>query len=355
MNKKILLTLPIVVGAFFLSGCSFPSSSILPSSNVMANATFLRSDDGGSTWNPKINIDGKKNIAGIDVLTMAVNPNDPNMVYLGTVSNGLFETKDGGETWAQVPYADKAYGLVFDPSNPDIMYGSGVLNGRAKIYKRLAEGQTWKEIYTEPADGTTISSLAIDSRNPQVLYAGTSAGVIIKTTDGGNTWTNLKIDSDPNAPIVSIAFDSANDAHVFFAIYQAGVLETKDAGANVQDITGQIDIASSTSSVYTITADPYLAGVVYAGTENGIFKRASDGKWSALNIIESSKAFPIRTIVVNPKNSKEIMYSSSKAIYKSTDGGTTWSTFQLETSKEISVIRYDQADPTKIYAGLRSF
>lgn len=356
MNKRILLLLPVIGASFLLSGCSF-SGSILPSKNTMANATFLRSEDAGGTWSPKIRIDDKKNIAGVDVLTMAVNPQDSNIVYLGTASNGLFVTKDGGENWTQQAYADKAYGLVFDPRNPEIMYGSGIFNGRAKIYKRLAEGEEWKEIYTEPADGTTISSLAINPRNSQVLYAGTNNGVIIKSTDAGKTWVNLKLsyDANFNSPIVNIGFDAANDAHVFFTSFQTGILETKNAGESIENITKQMDSVGSTSDVYTMMTDPYLGGTIYVGTGNGIFRRNGDGSWNSLNIIESSKAFPIRSITVNPRNSREIMYSSAKAIYKSIDGGVKWSTFQLDTNKDISIIRYDASNPARIYAGLRAF
>ena len=84
-------------------------------------------------------------------------------------------------------------------------------------------------------------------------------------------------------------------------------------------------------------------------------RRSGGDSWNAMNLIESSKAFAIRSIAINPKNSKEIMYSSAKALYKSTDSGVRWATFQLDTAKEISVLKYDVADPVKIYAGLRSF
>jgi photosystem II stability/assembly factor-like uncharacterized protein len=353
--KKILILFPVIVATVFLSGCSLPSS-IAPKAKIsMANATVIKSEDGGGSWNPKIKIDDKKTIAGIDVLSMVIHPVDSNIVYLGTMANGLFVTKDGGETWTNVAYPDKAYGLVFDPKNPDVMYGSGVFNGRAKIFKRLAEGQEWKEIYTEPADGTTISTLAIDKVNPQILYAGTSEGVVIKTTDGGQTWINLKMDTNLVGPVTSIGFDSANDAHVFFAVFQMGVLETKNAGATLENITDKIDTAGRTSSVYSLVTDPYMGGVVYVGTGTGIFRRSADESWTSLNLIESSKTFPVRAVAVNPKNSKEIMYSSAKAIYKSTDGGEKWATFQLDTTKEISVLKYDQTNPAKIYAGLRGF
>jgi photosystem II stability/assembly factor-like uncharacterized protein len=349
-GKKIIALSFLFVLTFLLSGCSL-NTALVSTKDLMANATVIKTDDAGSTWNPKIKVDDKKTIASVDVLSMVINPNDSNIVYIGTVADGLFVTKDAGETWSQVAFPEKAYGLVIDPNNPDIMYASGVLNGRAKIFKRLAEGQEWKEIYTEPANGTTISSIAIDRTNSRVLYAGTSEGVIIKTTDAGVSWTNIK---KAEGPIIGIGFDNSNASHVFFGVFQTGVLETKNAGATVEDITEKVDTANHNRSVYTLVADPYLSGVVYVGTEAGIFKKSGE-TWVPMNMIESSKVFPVRAIAVNPKNSKEIMYSSAKAIYKSVDSGTTWSTFQLNTSKELSTIKYDPMDPSKIYAGLRGY
>ena len=353
--KKILLSLPLLAAAFLLSGCGSSSSTSNTSATpvTITNATVIKSEDSGTTWNPKIKIDDKKTIAGINVLSMAINPTDSNVIYIGTESNGLFMTKDGGETWTPVPFANKVYGLAFDPQNANIMYGSGIFDKRAKIYKRTQEDQEWKEIYTEPSDGTTISSLAINKTNSQIIYAGTSAGVIIKSTDGGQTWASLAKES---GPIVSIAFDAADSSHVFFGIFQKGVVETKNGGQkSSNDNKKNIIESGNISGLYMLTSDPYLSGVVYAGTKNGIFRRSADGKWDELSIIESSKAFPIRAIAINPLNSKEIIYSSAKAIYKSTDGGSTWSTFQLDTTKEISVLHYDSANTSKIYAGLRGF
>jgi len=350
MLKKIFITSFLFSAAFVFSGCS--TKSVVPAKNPMANATFIRSEDGAETWNPKMNIDGKKTIAGIDVLSMAIKPDDPSVVYIGTDSNGLFVTKDAGETWKQVPFPNKVYGLVFDPQNTNIMYGSGVFNGRAKIFKRLQEELEWKEIYTEPADGTIISSLAIDRTNSQVLYAGTSKGVIIKTEDGGETWVNLK---KTEKPIIGIGIDAADSSHVFFGLFQKGLFETKDSGKTINDAAVKNDSARNISSVYSIVSDPNLPGVIYVGTGEGIFRRAKDEKWSSINIIGSSKAFPIRSIAINPQNSDEILYSSAKAIYKSVDSGKTWATFQLDTEKEIGVVRYDPSNSSRVYAGFRKF
>jgi len=354
MNKKIFSVFILMSAVFFFSGCSLSGSSATSSKvNPITNASVIKSLDGGGTWQAKIKVDDKKTIASVNILSMAIDPLDSNIIYIGTEANGLFVSKDGAETWTQVPFASKAYNVIFDPSDHNVMYASGVFNGRAKVFKRLKEGEEWKEIYTEPADGTIISSLAINKVNPQVLFAGTSDGVIIKTTDGGASWTNIK---KADGPVVGIVFDSANDWHLFFAVFQVGVLETKDGGKVIEDITRKMDTKGNTASVYSIASDPNSAGVVYVGTGSGIFKRTNNGDlWEPLNIIESSKAFPIHAISIKPGVPGEIMYSSAKAIYKSVDGGTQWATFQLDTTKEISVLKYDQNDPTRIYAGLRKY
>ncbi len=321
----------------------------------MANATVIKSIDGGIGWLPKIKVDDKRTISGVDVLSMAIDPIDQSIVYIGTDANGLFVSKDGGETWTAVAFPSKAYNVLFDPQNHEVMYASGVLNGRAKIFKRLKEGEQWKEVYTEPADGTIISSLAINPVNSQILYAGTSEGVIVKTIDGGLTWTNLK---KTDGPVTGIAFDADNNGHLFFVVFQLGLLETKDGGKTIENITQKIDPIHLTASMRSIAADPNIGGVVYVGTEAGIFEKTGpDDAWKELNIIGSSKAFPIHAIAVNPANSREIVYAASQAIYKSNDGGVSWSTFQLDTNttKEVSVLKYDKSDPFKIYAGLRKY
>lgn len=349
MIKKALMIPVIFAATLLLSGCSL-SNPISPKVNPMTKATFMKSEDGGASWNPKMKIDDKKTIAGVDVLSVAIHPIDKNIIYMGTAVNGLFVTKDAGETWVSAKFPEKIYGLIIDPINPDIMYGSCVLGGRAKIFKRLKEDQEWQEIYTEPENGTVISSMAIDNRNPLILYAGTDKGVIIKTTDGGKTWINL---DKAAGPVIGIGFDAADDKHVFFGVFEKGVLETKNGGTSIENISKKL--GNSGINVFGLTTDPYLAGVVYVGTKKGIFRRSADESWKAMNLIASSELFPIRAITVNPKNSKEIMYSSAKAIYKSVDSGLTWSTFQLDTVKEISVLKYDSMEPNKIYTGLRNF
>lgn len=351
-GKKIFSVAVLMAASVAFSGCSLLGAG----KNVtgpMANATVIKSIDGGVSWQVKNKINEKKTLAGVDVLSIAVNPADPNIIYLGTLASGLFVSTDGAETWTQVAFADKAYGLVFDPQDSNVMYGTGVFNGRAKIFKRLKEGEEWKEVYTEPADGTVISSLAVSNANSQILFAGTSEGVIVKTVDGGLTWTNIK---KVEGPVTGIVFDNSNENHLFFLVFQVGMFETKDSGKTIEDITQKVDALHGSANFYSIAVNPSLPGGVYVGTGGGIFEKDNgNDSWKPVNIIESSKAFPIRAVAANPFNPKEIVYASAQAVYKSIDGGKSWSIFQLDTDREVSVLKYDKADSNKIYAGLRKY
>lgn len=345
--RKLLLPPFLFLSLLLLSGCD------LSGSGAGASGGVLKTVDGGKTWEPKVKIDNEKNISSEEILSMEINPADTQIIYIGTQKKGIFMTKNGGDSWNQLNFPPtRVYGLAINPQNSQIIYASGVWNKRGKIYKSKDGGEKWEEIYTEPGDGTVVTSLVIGKSNPEVLYAGTSEGMIFKTENGGNAWKNLY---KAGGPVTGISFDFLNENYLYFLIYEKGILMTKDGGLNLEDLSEKINKSVLNSSAYSLTADPNNSGVVYVGLDKGIAKGTEFGeKWSALNILESSKKFPIRAIAINPKNSNEIMYSIAKAIYKSGDGGVQWSTFQLAQGV-VSIIKYDILEPSNVYAGLRVF
>lgn len=352
--KKIILSFVALLGVSFLSGCSLQTATTEPTrAQLMAKATFLKTADGGLDWEPKIKADEKKDISFLNVLSLAADPFDGSVVYLGTESDGIFVSRDGAESWNQIRFPEKVYGIVLDHQNRGTIYASGVIGGRAKIFKRVEGEDEWKELYTEPGEGTVISSMAMDKKNSNVIYVGTSAGAIFKTTDAGKSWHNLHRAS---APVTSISFDSNDTSTVYFVAFRMGILKTSNGGEKIEEITENISMFGNSRSIFTAFADPVISGTVYLGTESGILKTSDGGKnWVGVNILESSKTFPIRVISINPYDSREILYVSGKAIYKSVDGGQKWSTFQLDSGKDVSSIVYNKDNPSIIYAGLRKF
>lgn len=351
--RKIFPFLFVLMFAFLFSGCSlFPFMSSEPSVGGV-----LKSFDGGREWEFKNFIGEKSSLAGTDILSMAIHPVDGNEIYVGTRNNGIFVSEDGGEKWNKVNFPPRSiFGLVLNYFEPDVMYASGVWKGRAKIYKTTNSGEDWEEIYTEPADGTLILSLGISKINPNVLYAGTSAGVIIKTVNGGETWENFY---DAKGPVTDIVFADKDMHAAYFEIYGKDVLITKDGGAtfeSLEKLQSEDDEKVSLGQVFSIAPDPNKHGTLYIGTGNGMYKSTDYGEEiKEINILSSSKEYPVRSITLNPKNSHEIIYNAAHAIYKSSDSGHSWSTFQLDTNKVMGNFLYNPKNTSIIYGGLRSY
>ncbi len=345
---KLTFFVVIIISIIFLSGCSMSSQ------NSSATGNILKSADGGKNWEAKVKVGEKTNIAGANVLSMAIDPSDSQKIYAGTKDDGIFATKNGGEIWEKMDFPPiKVYGLVVDNINTRIIYAAGVWQSRGKIYKSEDSGASWKEIYTEPANGTVIISLAISSANSQVLYAGTSEGAIFKTVNGGQTWVNL---FKAAGPVIGVAFDSGDDSVVYCLVQKRGILRTKDGGLNFDDLEKNIqgsEIMAGRES-FSIAVDTHQSGILYLGTGKGIVRSADFGdSWNALNVLESSKVFPVQAIAINPKNSSEIIYGAAQAVYKSIDGGVQWSTLQLQASQAVNVIKYDPTNTGTIYLGLK--
>lgn len=346
---------------FFLTGCSvaLPTST----SSTAATGSVYKSTDAGNTFEAKITIDEKTQLSSANVLSVAIHPTNSQIMYIGTESTGLFRTTNGADTWEKVAFPPtKVYGLSVDSTNGDRIFASGIYEGTGKIYRSLDAGANWREIYTEPGAEAVITALTLDTTNPNVVYASTSAGVVIRSVDGGETWKNVTLAKGPVTQIF------ASDRTIMLTIFNQGTQVSFDNGATfedntktalterVKDLSGKQEKVVLPEQLYTLTKDMRQPGVFLAGADKGLFRTADYGKtWSMLDIIESSKNFPIRAIAINPVNSNEIIYVSGETLYKSIDGGVQWSTAELKIGRGVSHLFYDPAKPSTVFFTLRKF
>ncbi len=349
--KKYVLILAFFGVAVFLSGCSLVPASVPSSSStpvVVSPSSIMKSTDGGKNWEPKSKTSGKIKLDSVDVLSVAINPNDSNNVLVGTLKSGIFKTEDGGENWSPLVFpAGKVYGLAIDPVDGRIAYASGVWQGRGKLFKTINGGIEWNEIYTAPSNGPLIIALTLDKKNPNILFVSTSDNQVIKSIDAGNSWKNIYVAS---SPVIKIAIDSVDSNLLYLNTLGGSIFVSKNGGEEIIEM----DNNNIDNGVSFIESDPTVTKWVYAAGQIGLFRSKDAGvTWAGIRTLGDSQASPVKAVTINPQKPTEIIYGAGQALYKSVDDGVTWMTFQLETKKNVSVLKYDANNPEVVYLGLR--
>lgn len=349
----------VVASVVILSGC-LPG---LGGSNGAGG--FMRSDDGGRSFEEKVAIDEKKTIGRVSTLSMAVNPLDSEHLYIGTAGHGIYVTYDGAETWKQMNFSStNVTGVSISTANTDILYATGVQNERGKVFRSEDTGETWQDIYSEPSTGTWVSSLWMDPVEATTLYIGTNRGILIKSTDSGNTWRNIR---NETSEIISIRGDSGDHNTIYALVAGNRLLRSRDAGNTFVDLGEEykkdIDPEEETTDVnlYSLTlnsiaVDPSNGGRLFVGTNNGIIRSDNFGEsWKALEVIGSTIGLPIYAMAVHPRDHNQLSFGAGQVIYTSIEGqANKWSTVDSAPGQSVSVLQYDHFDPQRIFAGFHT-
>ena len=163
-----------------------------------------------------------------------VAPSDPNIIYIGYATSGVFKSDNNGTTFTPVfeTYGTASIGdIAIHPTNPNIVYvGTGEANNRQTssfgdgIYKTTDGGKTFTNIGLKETQ--TIARIVIDPKNPETVYVASPGHLfgsnpdrgVFKTTDGGRTWNKVKF-IDDDTGFTDIAIDPSNSNILYAASY----------------------------------------------------------------------------------------------------------------------------------------
>lgn len=264
---------------------------------------------------------------------IAIEPENPNTLYVASQGGGVFKSTDGGSTWTAVntglPIMPSStmisgYRIAVDPVTDGIAYV--VING-AGVYKTTNGGQSWSLINNGIAQlqfaGSQINRLLVDPLNPQVLYLAnnvfigpglpgtTSVQGVYASSNGGSSWSL----SLGGVPALDVAINPSNDAQVY---------ETNESGIDSLGLSGWSSLPSSLPSPYVMRVDPNNGSNLFVGTYfNGLYQSADGG--STWTLDNTGAASYITSIAFDPTNSQNIYVSSINwGVLASTDSGSTW-------------------------------
>lgn len=345
LNKFFLSVaiLPLLGAGCISIGSSTPKAAV--------GGGVFKSSDKGVTWVQKVvfpTAKGVQSLSGVDVTSFAFDPSDENAMYLGTGSTGLFFTYDGADSWqsADPISSGKVGAIAVDPKNKCTVYAT-VAN---KVLKTTDCNRTYKVVYTDQRPEATITALVVDWYNSNQLYLGNAAGDVVRSTDGGGTWSSVHHWDETIGGIIVSAADSRT---VWVATKNSGIQLSEDGGATWQDLRRGMDEFEGARSFIAMSEDQSAPGTLIVASRYGLLRSSDKGKtWQGITLLTPPQTVTITALAVNPKNGKEVYYTTATKLYKSKDGGSTWSTSDLPTSRIASLLTVNPHNGSSLFLGV---
>ncbi|MFY9608715.1 MAG: YCF48-related protein [Blastocatellia bacterium] len=283
---------------------------------------------------------------GGDVRALVASPDDSDLLYLGTSDGQIFRSTDGSRTWRRLkPGLDKrgisVDCIAIDPRNPKVIY-VGVwpvgLDREGGIYKTEDGGGKWKLL--EDTAKLSIRSLAIAPSDSNFLIAGSanddsSLNGVFRSTDAGKTWERISPIGDKEIRnIESVAIDP-RDSNVLYVGTWHLPWKTTNGGVTWKQAGNQIVGMINDSDIFGINIfDTSRPNLVYVNACSGIFRSVNAGdKWTKLPGIPFS-ARRTYALLPHPGEPNTIFAGTSEGLWRSRDGGKRW---MLLTSKSMVI------------------
>jgi len=341
-----------------------------------------KTEDYGTTWRPIS--DGYFETGSIGSIRVA--PSDPDIVYVGTgsdgirsnviVGRGVYRSDNAGRTWARVGLVEMGQiaAVEVHPTNPDIVYAAAMGNPWAMspqrgVYRTRDGGRSWDQVLfvsdsvgavdleLNPADPDEIyAAMWRAQRQPWTIISGMEASAeedgIWKSTDGGDTW-RIVTEGLPTGLIgkidLSVSADAPNRVYALVETTDPdeGLYRSDDFGETWELVSSQRGIMNRPFYYTGVTADPTDADHVYINNE-GYFESTDGGETFARR---STPHGDNHDLWINPENPDIQIQSNDGGANVTLDGGRTWSTQNNQPTAELYQVDIDDNFPYWLYAG----
>lgn len=316
---------------------------------------FYRSTDAGETF--KETIGTTPNILGYEPdgsstggqgwydLCVTVSPNNPNIVYTGGIN--VWMSTNGGDNFvcnAYWVYPPVEYGYVHADIHTLDFYGNILYTGTdGGIFKSTNFGSNWQDISAGMAT-SQFYRFGGTPQDPNLLIGGTQDNGSNLYDDG--VWTHVL-----GADGMEGAIDPTDVNIMYCSRQNGGLCKSTNGGNNFTPIYGGISGTGGWVTPYIL--DPVNPSTIYAGFQD-IWKSTDRGDtWKNISELSVSS---FRAMAVAKSDHNYIYAINSAAVYRTTDGGGSWSNITAGLpSNSLTYIEASTTDPKEIWVTLSGY
>jgi photosystem II stability/assembly factor-like uncharacterized protein len=353
-------------------------------------ARLLRAAGGKSallneTWQQR----GPTNV-GARVTDLAVHPTDPDVVYAGIATGGVFKSVDGGNSWTPI-FDDQAVltvgAVALDPQQPETVYvGTGEANAISLsfygvgMFKSTDGGENWTPSGLD--ETRYIARIVVDPTDSDRLYVAATGKLfgtgpnrgVYRSLDGGASWDRVFALTDSTA-CTDVAVDPQNPQTVYAVMWErvrgltyrtsggpsSSVWRSHDGGDNWHQLTGGLPTGPNVGrmGITVCASQPNVLYVIHADASagfEGVYKSVDGGDtWSAtndwaLNGIFSNFGWYFGNIRVDPTD-PDAVYALGVPFYRTTDGGGSWNEVGQNMHVDHHALAFAPSQPARVYNG----
>jgi hypothetical protein len=353
-NQKTIIAFSLCLAAILTmgAGCSISLGGARDTSG--SDGGFWVSIDKGITWQQASSVPTAGGVASLNALdnsSIALDPEDTGAVYFGSATDGLYYSYNLKNGWTKAAglLETKINAVAVSPDDKCIIYAAA----SNKVYRSNDCNRTWTQIFFDNDPSVQIKALAVDFYEPTRIYFGNSRGDISISADRGDHWiTALRTGSSINQVVLN-PFDSRE---VFITTVGEGLYRSPDSGISWTPMKDKMTEFKNSFNIVSLIAPPSTSGLLFAATAYGLLRSTDSGDtWMRINLVTPVDQASINSLAVDPQDPKNIYYVTNTTFYSSADGGASWRTKKLPTTRAGIRLLVKPDETNVIFMGVKKY
>ena len=292
-------------------------------SNIIVGKGIYRSEDAGKSWD-HIGLENVGQIGAVEI-----HPDDPNTIYVAAIGQpfknnedrGLFKSTDGGKSWDKILYLSDSIGIVdveFAPDDPNTLYAA-----------------SWRA-----------------ERKPWTIISGSTNGGAYKSVDAGKTWNKINLGFESKyIGKIDFAVSKSNPDRLYVMVEasedKGGLYKSEDRGLSFKHMNNREELVNRPFYYLNIESNPLNSDILYSSANRFMISKDAGETWKSYSTPHGDN----HDIWINPSDTSVWIQSNDGGANITFNSGKTWTTQFNQPTAEIYQVEVDDQYPYWLYGG----